>query len=241
MRHTGLAALGSALVGRRRCRCGYCCHCPRHRTVHGALGSSCWPLGRWAPQPERPAWVSATSRPWRPDRAARTPRPPPPPASSRGSSGGPRSHRLKGARAARAGPLNKGTPMCGAEVGVRGSGRQSRWVGGGLGPLQTGGWACSPRTGLSQLADQRCSWPRAPTQRQTRAPAPAGSTWQEEWLRARAPVTSTPKPDLGRAQKLVLVPEGSCQGSRRAPQPTAPVTARRDGRSFIRPCTHQPA
>lgn len=74
------------------------------------------------------------------------------------------------------------------------------------------------------MPNQHLSRPRAPTQWQTRAP-PHGdcaslhdrlaSTWQE-WLQMRASVTSSPKPDVGRAHKLVFVPTCSCQGSRKA-------------------------
>lgn len=45
------------------------------------------------------------------------------------------------------------------------------------------------------------------------------STWQEEWLRTRAPVTSNPKPDLGRVQTPVLAPKAAGRPAMLTPQP----------------------
>lgn len=96
---------------------------------------------------------------------------PPLSASSWSYSVGPHSHTLRGLHAAsqetgpeRANPLNKGTQLwvvprsCWVgwtgklRLGAGGGVRKAELVGGGLGPLQVGSWACSPQASLFRLA-----------------------------------------------------------------------------------------
>lgn len=187
---------------------------------------------------------------WSPDPSLHT-WPLPLSASSRGCSGGPHSHVLRRLPAAsqdtgpEGNPLNKGTPLgvvprsCWvggnwqAEAGSQGC-EESRAGGGGVsGPCsreaepaphkQARSSHARPEplqaTGAHTVAD-----PCTPSWGLRQPPRSLG-THMQEWLQMRASVTSTPKPDLGRAHTLVFDPKGSCQGSSKACRAHAPASS----------------